>query len=307
VEAALAATRLLIIGGSGFVSGTLARQALALGHEVWCVTRGQRPMAPGVRPITVDRKDRDAFASAIKAVGVHFDLAVDCIAYEPADVQSDIAALRGRVSHLVMISTDFVYDPASRVFPQTEDNAAYSPVAGYGANKRACELVLINQPQDAGTLPWTIFRPCHIYGPGSLLGCSPPNNRDAKLIEKIKAGEPIDVVGASYLQQPIFAPDLARLMLSVVGNPAAVNRVFNAAGPEMVESHMYYRLVARALGLPIEIRQIDPVGYLAQHPDKAPFLCHRIYDLTRLHGSGLKTPDTPLAVGLAEHVRSLIG
>lgn len=34
--------KLLILGGSGFVSGRLAQIATAQGHEVWCVTRGNR-------------------------------------------------------------------------------------------------------------------------------------------------------------------------------------------------------------------------------------------------------------------------
>jgi nucleoside-diphosphate-sugar epimerase len=53
---------LLIIGGSGFVSGTLARIALEHGHSVSTVTRGQREIPEGAQSIVVDRKDREAFA-----------------------------------------------------------------------------------------------------------------------------------------------------------------------------------------------------------------------------------------------------
>lgn len=41
--------KILTLGGSGFVSGTLARLALAQGHQVWTVTRGQRPLPAGVK------------------------------------------------------------------------------------------------------------------------------------------------------------------------------------------------------------------------------------------------------------------
>ncbi|NQX00440.1 hypothetical protein HQ447_07250, partial [bacterium] len=40
--------RILIIGGSGFVSGTLARMAVARGYAVTVVTRGQRAVPAGV-------------------------------------------------------------------------------------------------------------------------------------------------------------------------------------------------------------------------------------------------------------------
>lgn len=39
----MAAAKILVIGGSGFVSGTLARTARDQGHEIWIVTRGQKP------------------------------------------------------------------------------------------------------------------------------------------------------------------------------------------------------------------------------------------------------------------------
>jgi 2'-hydroxyisoflavone reductase len=81
----------LIIGGSGFLSGTLARRALAAGHAVWCVTRGRRPLAPGVTALVADRRDPDAFAAAVRGAGVRWDLAVDCIAFEPADTAQDAA------------------------------------------------------------------------------------------------------------------------------------------------------------------------------------------------------------------------
>ena len=41
--------KLLILGGSGFVSGRLAQIAAAQGHEVWCVTRGNRPIPEDVQ------------------------------------------------------------------------------------------------------------------------------------------------------------------------------------------------------------------------------------------------------------------
>ena len=39
---------LLIVGGSGFVSGTVARRAVAAGWRVWVVTRGRQPLPDGV-------------------------------------------------------------------------------------------------------------------------------------------------------------------------------------------------------------------------------------------------------------------
>jgi nucleoside-diphosphate-sugar epimerase len=299
----IARPSLLIIGGSGFVSGTLAREALQQGFEVSIVTRGKKPVPTGVRAIVADRKDTAAFASAIAAEGKTYDLVVDCIAYEPADVKQDITVFAGRAKQFVLISTDFVYLPSGRRFPQPETGVPYVEENIYGGNKRRCELELING--NTGSMAWTILRPCHIYGPGSLLGCSPPENRDAKLIEKLRAGQTLPMVGAHLLQQPIFALDLARLILSVKGNPRAAGQVFNAAGPEVIESRKYYQIIADVLGVPLRTEEVAIDAYLAANPDKAPFLCHRFYDLSRMKAAGLAAPSTPAAEALRVHVESL--
>ena len=56
--------KLLILGGSGFVSGRLAQIAIAQGHEVWCVTRGNRPIPEGVHALTCDAHDPLALRAA---------------------------------------------------------------------------------------------------------------------------------------------------------------------------------------------------------------------------------------------------
>src|SRR3990170_2609926 len=103
--------RICLIGGSGFVSGTLARVARDDGHDAWAVTRGQRPLPKNVRAINVDRNDRTAFAQAIEKVGGRFDLVVDCIGYVEEDARQDITVFKDRSDHFVFISTDFVFDP----------------------------------------------------------------------------------------------------------------------------------------------------------------------------------------------------
>lgn len=296
------ALNLLIVGGSGFVSGTLARMAVEAGHKVWVVTRGQKPLPPGVNSIVCDRSERSLFEDAIAAQGMEWDLVVDCIGYQPEDAQQDVEVFASRASHLVFISTDFVYDPAQRRFPQPEDDADYIG-DGYGGNKRLCELEL--SKADRGAMSWTVLRPCHIYGPGSQLGCLPMHGRDTELIAKLKAGSPLQLVGGGYfLQQPIFVRDLAATILSCAGNSQAHGSTFNVAGPDIVESRTYYRYIAEELGVELAIDEVPVDEYRMAHPESKPFLCHRIYDLSRLQAAGLSVPSTALKQGLREHVAS---
>ena len=176
---------ILIVGGSGFLSGTLAGVAMKQGYRVWTITRGQRPLPDGVQSLIVDRHDEERYATAVASTQTEWDMVVDCIGFVPADIEQDVAVFRQRTPHLVFISTDFVYDPKQRKLPQNEQDAYYV-VEGYGADKRRCELALM--AADTREMAWTILRPCHIYGPGSQLGCLPLHSRDEKLISRLPSG-----------------------------------------------------------------------------------------------------------------------
>jgi len=296
---------ILIIGGSGFLSGTLAHRAVTAGHRVWTVTRGRRPQPNGVSALVADRRDSAAFAAALAEAGTRWDLVVDCIAYHADDIRQDVAVLPKWAGQLVYISTDFVYDPQHRRFPQNEEAKGYL-AEGYGGLKRQGELALAQA--DTGGMAWTIVRPCHIYGPGSQLGCLPMHGRDPELIARLRRGEALRLVGGGhFLQQPVLAGDLARVILEAAGNPKTFGRTFNVAGPDIVESWEYYRIIAATLGVPLKIEEVPVEEYRAAHPESAPFLCHRFYDLGKLAAAGVTPPQTPLADGLRVHVASLLG
>ena len=296
--------QILLIGGSGFVSGTLARTALAAGHRVWTVTRGQRGLVDGVTPILADRRDSQALRNALDQANQQWDLVVDCIGYEPADAQQDVELFRTRARQLVFISTDFVYDPAHRTFPQGEESEHYL-ADGYGGKKRQCELVLLNS--DPGALQWTVVRPCHIYGPGSLLGCLPLHGRDPDLLAKLQRREPLQLIGGGhFLQQPILAADLAQTILSCAGNAHCHQQIYLTAGPDIIESKHYYEIIADVLGVSAMIEEIPLTPFLLDHPDRHSFACHRIYDMNKLRAHGLHVPATPIITGLRQHVKSLL-
>jgi len=299
--------KILIVGGSGHVSGALARAALVEGHKVWAITRGKRSLPEGVVSLIADRHDHNAMEVVVTEQDTAWDLVVDCICYDPHDMRQDIELFRECASQFVFVSTDFVYDPARRKLPQPEDADSWAGAHpdGYGWKKRRCEEELIHG--ETGEMVWTIVRPSHIYGPASELGCLPLHSRDPKLIEKLQGGKAFQLVGGGhFLQQPILADDLAKTIISIAGTNDVRREIFNVAGSDVIESREYYQIVADVLAVKLTIEEIPIGSYLNGHPEAAPFLCHRVYDLSRIKASGLSVPSTPIAKGLRQHVEALL-
>jgi len=299
----MGAKNILVMGGNGFVGSAVAELAMERGDKVWFVTRGQQ-VPDGVKEIDVDRRKKpDEFRKQIKACRVEWDLVVDIMGRTPEDVEQDIEVFKDKASHLVFISSEMVYDPRKRQFPQKEDADNYWEEQS-GLRMRACELKLIES--DTNGMQWTIFRPGHIYGPGSHLGCLPLENRKADLLVRMKKGERLKLVGGGhFLLQPLFCRDFAELILAVIGKKKTYGQVFAAAGPELIEARTYYYTIADILGLKMRIEEYPVFKYRKDHPENIPFLCHRYYDLSKLESSGLKMPSTPLREGLAIHVASI--
>jgi nucleoside-diphosphate-sugar epimerase len=295
-----------LIGGSGFLSGTMARCALREGHEVWSVTRGKRAMITGVNPIVADRKERSAFACAFASNDQRWDLAIDCIGFDANDAKQDVEVFADRAKHLVFISTDFVLSPIDRPWKVDETYAKWNDTP-YGTGKRAAEEVLLQRANESGSMRVTILRPCHIYGPGSLLGCLPKHGRDPQLIDRIKRREPMQLIGGGhFLQQPVFAEDLWAMAMSCLGNDRSNGQIYFAPGPEVAESRAFYRIVAEVLNVPITIEEIPISDYLKEHPEHQSFCTHRVYDVAKAIDHGLTVPATSLRDGLKAHVESIV-
>ena len=112
---------ILIIGGSGHVSGAVCRECLQRGHDVTVLSRGRRPVDSRAKAISADRNDAAAMRAAFADPALRFDSVIDCICYAPEEMAVMLELFRSRCQQLVFISTDFVFDPAQRRFPQPVD------------------------------------------------------------------------------------------------------------------------------------------------------------------------------------------
>ena len=290
--------KLLILGGSGQLSGRVAALALAQGHEVWTLTRGRRPLPEGMHALTADRSDHGAVRAVLDAAGVRWDACLDCTAQNPADAQLCVDAIGRYTDRFVVISTDSVYHPAYKTVPQDESNEHYLTDGGYGATKRLMEEVYL-----ASSLNYTIFRPGHIFGAGFQPGCYPEHSRQPDLLAHMRAGKPLRLVGGGeFLIHPIFVDDLALAVLDCIDKPAAFRQVFCIGGAEAVTNADYFRTLGRIIDVDVTIETIPLAGYLEAHPQYSGHLCHRCYDMTKLRNAGVRVPCTSLEEGLRQQV-----
>lgn len=293
--------KLLILGGSGQLSGRVAALALQQGHEVWTLTRGRRPVPEGAHALIADRSDDAAFRAAIEGADVRWDACIDCNAQRPADAEQCVRIVSRYTERFVVVSTDSVYHPAYKTVPQDESNEHYLTDGGYGATKRLMEEVFI-----ASALNYTIFRPGHIFGAGFQLGCYPEHSRQGDLLAHMRAGKPLRLVGGgAFLIHPIYVDDLALALIACIDKPAACRQVFCIGGADVVTNADYFRTVGRIIGCDVTIETIPLAGYLEAYPKYSGHLCNRCYDMTKLRAAGIRVPCTSLEEGLREQVKWL--
>lgn len=290
--------RLLLLGGSGFLSRAVAEQARDAGHHVTVFTRGLRPLPEAVHPLHGDRSDPEAFVRAFE--GRPFDAVIDCICYRPEDAAADLRAFAGRTGRLVFISTDFVYS-LPRVLPIVED----TPTRGlnhYGQYKAACEELFSQAHREEG-FPVTVLRPPHIMGAGGHLGTGSLLGRDPMLLDRLERGEPVVLLdGGQLLIQPVVHRDIARAALAALESEAAVGQAYNVAGPDCVTTREYYEIIAATLGAEPSFLSLPAELYVRADPQKAPFAQHRMYSTEKLARDTGYRPETTLRHAVFEMV-----
>ncbi len=161
--------KILVLGGSVFLSKAVATDALERGHEVTCATRGTSgPVPDGATFVAWDRTQEVPGELA----GASYDAVVD-VARIPSWVRKGVAAFPS--AHWVFVSTvnayadDSVPDGTPGTLelrePRHEDADLGTDPEAYGPMKVACEQ-LVRQ----GAASWTVIRPGLIVGPGDPTG-----------------------------------------------------------------------------------------------------------------------------------------
>ncbi len=210
--------KILITGGTTFVSKYAATYFVQRDYEVYVLNRNTKPQVNGVRLI---EGDRHCLGNALKEI--HFDTVVDITSYTAKDI-IDLQDALGSFAQYLMISSSAVYlESGAQPFQEASPRGVNQSWGRYGADKIEAENSLLERVPDA-----YILRPAYLYGP--------MNNvyREAFVFDCARAERPFYLPQDGALKLQFYhVRDLCGLMEKIVETKPAAH-IINVGNPQTV-------------------------------------------------------------------------
>lgn len=209
--------KVLVTGGTVFVSRFIAEYYIAKGYDVYVLNRNSRTQSAGVKLIQADRHDLGEILRPF-----HFDVVIDT-AYTSEDVDLLLDALAS-CDDYVLISSSAVY-PEHCLQPFTEETplGVNKYWGKYGTEKIEAEEALMKRCPNA-----YILRPPYLYGP--------MNNvyREAFVFDCALKDRPFYLPKDGEMKLQFFhVYDLCRFIDVLLGNKPA-QHIFNVGNKDTV-------------------------------------------------------------------------
>lgn len=239
----------LFIGGTGNISTSVSRLAIARGIELTLLNRGRLQVdIPGAEVITADiTRVEEVRASLADRT---FDVVVDWIAYTVEDVERDISLFAGKCRQFIFISSASAYQKPLTYPIITESTPLANPWWQYSRNKIACEDRLMAAYRADG-FPVTIIRPSHTYDTRIPIGVG--NWASYVIPQRMLEGKPVIVHGdGTSLWTLTHAEDFARGFVGVMGHPQTIGQAIHITSDFVLTWNQIYQQIGDALG-------VDPV------------------------------------------------
>ncbi|MCK9876467.1 NAD(P)H-binding protein [Frankia sp. Ag45/Mut15] len=254
--------RILITGGSGFLGRRVVARAVAAGHDVRALARGDQAARTlrelGATDLRGDLDDPAGLAAAFLAADATALVNLASLGF--GHIGAILAATSaGHLHRAVFVSTTGI---RTRLEPPTKRVRL--------AAERAIE---------ASGLDWTIIRPTMIYGGAddrnmarllTLLAHLPAPPQPGRPPLPAGSGSsgrsgwswrvglppiPVPVPGATHLHQPVHVDDLAATVLRAVTAQRCVGRAYDVAGPWPLPLRDIVTAAGSALG-----RRVHPLS-----------------------------------------------
>lgn len=240
------------MGGTRFIGKSLVKQLLSKKFNLTLFTRGKQPVPKSVEHVQGDRKNtKDLRALS----GKSFDVIIDTSGRTLKDTKDLIEITGYPKFRFLYISSSGIYQK-SEVLPLTENAEIDNESRHIG--KAHTENWLAKE-----SIPFTVFRPTYIYGPGNY------NPIERWFFDRIVNNKAIPIPGeGNTLTQLGHVNDLADAMVLSLESSKAKDKIYNCSGKKAVTLKGLIFMAAVACRRdPLEVRlapfdlsKVDPKG-----------------------------------------------
>lgn len=223
--------KMLVTGGTVFVSRFIAEYYVAKGYEVYVLNRNTRRQSLGV---TLIEADRNKLGNVLH--NLHFDVVIDT-AYKEKDVELLLDALESYGDYILISSSAVYPEDTKEPFKEEAPLAVNRYWGKYGTDKIEAERVLLRRNPKA-----YILRPPYLYGP--------MNNvyREAFVFDCALAGRKFYLPGEGEMKLQFFhIHDLCRFIDTLLKEKPDCH-IFNVGNREQISVRDWVRLCYQVAG-----------------------------------------------------------
>lgn len=258
--------KILLIGGTGTISGAIAKLLAQRGDDLTLLNRGNRAedVPAGAKVICCDINNEALVAE--KLAGECFDAVCQFVGYKPEHVQRDYRLFAGKTKQYIFISSTAAYQKPVVNYRMTEETAFCNPYWDYAREKAACEEFLMQKYREEG-FPVTIVRPSHTYGERSVPLAVRGKKGSWQILKRMMEGKKVIIHGdGTNLWTLTHNSDFAKGFVGLIGNPVALGEAFHITSDESVTWNQVYQIVADRLNVPLHAYHVSTDFLSAVNP-----------------------------------------
>lgn len=300
---------ILIVGGSGRISGDVTRCLVAAGFCVYVLNRGNTNQSIGCKHFKCDINSEDAF---VILANRKFDVVIDFVSFTLVDVAKRYRLFKDKTQQYIFISSMTVCN-AKRQIIYNEKTLVGNPYSQYARDKIECEQYLM-QKYTIHKFPVTIIRPSQTYNDKTVPVGVHGMNGSWQVVKRIQEGKPIIIHGdGNSIWSVTRSEEFAKWLLGIVGNLDTIGEIIQIVNNEMLTWNQIYSIIADELGqklYPLYISSRKLVSYDNMFRLEESLLGDKtrtmIFDNTKLKQYSRYSPELSAENGIRCAVRGVL-
>ncbi|WP_455819673.1 NAD-dependent epimerase/dehydratase family protein [Clostridium butyricum] len=272
--------RILVTGGTVFVSKYVAKYFQSNNYEVYVLNRGSKQQIENINLICADRNNlKDCLKD------FYFDSIIDVCGYNQQDIKNILDAVGGFKDY-IFISSSAVY-PETNMQPFSENQSiGVNKIWGkYGTDKIEAEEYLISKVPNA-----YILRPPYLYGPMQNV------YREPFVFECALKNRKFYIPNDGKMKLQFFHVDDLCKVIEKILEKHPTNHIYNVGNTESIDINTFIELCYKVVGTPLE------KVYVTEHNNQRDYFSFYDYEysLDMTKQSELLMEEKDLFEGLKE-------